>query len=73
LLNSLLSGRVGRLHNYHNTYSTGVKQLVDLYENTASYRRINARLINSHFPGCEQEILKTDAYYECYIRHLTYT
>ena len=52
---------------------SGLKVLTDLYENTNAYRKINARLIETPFPGCENEIWKTDAYYECHIRHFTTT
>jgi choline dehydrogenase len=62
-LNPVLPGWTHIIYQYF-FYCPGVRQ--------TSYRRINARLIENHLPGCEHEILKSDAYYECYIRHFTF-
>ncbi|CAG7729117.1 unnamed protein product [Allacma fusca] len=51
----------------------GMKFMVDFYENTPSYRSINARLVPVHWPGCHHLAFKSLKYYECYIRHVTFT
>ncbi|ODN00471.1 Glucose dehydrogenase [FAD, quinone], partial [Orchesella cincta] len=49
------------------------KFIVNMTENTKAFRKLGAQLINRHFPGCERFMLKSDQYYECYIRHMTFT
>lgn len=51
----------------------GVKFAVDLYENSTTYKAINARLIPKAIPGCEHVPFKSDAYYECFVRTFTMT
>ncbi|ODM87982.1 Glucose dehydrogenase [FAD, quinone], partial [Orchesella cincta] len=51
----------------------GMKFTVQLVENTEAFRRIGARFISRHFPGCEKYELTTDGYYECCARHMTFT
>ncbi|ODM87265.1 Glucose dehydrogenase [FAD, quinone] [Orchesella cincta] len=62
------------------SHSDDIKRVVDgmnftvhMAENTEAFRNIGTRLINKHFPGCEKYELKTNSYYECYARHMTYT
>lgn len=50
-----------------------MKVLINLYEQTDTFRKYNATLIPNHFPGCENYTLRTDEYFECYIRHFTGT
>lgn len=50
-----------------------VKFIVDLYEKTEIYRALGARLVENPFPGCEGHPMKSDSYFECYIRQLTMT
>ena len=52
---------------------TGIKFIMDLYENSTTYKAINARLIPKALPGCEHVPFKSDAYYECFIRSFTMT
>jgi choline dehydrogenase len=54
-------------------FCTGVKFIVNLYEKTVTYKKLNARLVSNPLPGCEAFKIKSDEYYECYIRHLTLT
>ncbi|XP_021966685.1 glucose dehydrogenase [FAD, quinone] isoform X1 [Folsomia candida] len=51
----------------------GLKLLIKLFEETEAFAKYNATLIPNHFPGCESHILRTDEYYECFLRHLTAT
>lgn len=46
-----------------------IQKLLD----TPSMKSLNAKIINKHFPGCENFIFDTDEYWECYIRHMTLT
>ncbi|ODM90564.1 Glucose dehydrogenase [FAD, quinone] [Orchesella cincta] len=55
------------------TMKHAVKFIVGLYEQTKTYRELGAKLASNPFPGCEQVAFKSDAYFECYIRHLTMT
>ncbi|XP_035714022.1 glucose dehydrogenase [FAD, quinone] [Folsomia candida] len=52
---------------------SGLKMLIKLYEETEAFGKYNATLIPNHFPGCEHHILRSDEYYECFLRHLTGT
>ncbi|CAL8109171.1 unnamed protein product [Orchesella dallaii] len=51
----------------------GVKFAVELVENTTAMQDINGRLMPGHLPGCESYEFKSDQYYECLIRHVTFT
>ena len=51
----------------------GIKFAVNLVETTQSYREINATLLPIPFPGCERHLFKSDAYWECFARHVTVT
>ncbi|ODM89121.1 Glucose dehydrogenase [FAD, quinone] [Orchesella cincta] len=51
----------------------GMKFTVQMVENTKAFQRIGARFTSRHFPGCEKYELKTDQYYECCARHMTFT
>lgn len=44
-----------------------------MVETTKAFKKLGARLINKHLPGCEKFPLKSNQYYECYARHLTMT
>lgn len=44
-----------------------------MVEETKSFQRIKATFGDNHYPGCENFKLRTDEYYECYIRHLGMT
>ncbi|CAL8137000.1 unnamed protein product [Orchesella dallaii] len=55
------------------TMMHAVKFIVNLYEQTETYRKLGAKLASNPFPGCENVEFKSDAYFECYIRHLTMT
>jgi choline dehydrogenase len=50
-----------------------MKFIVNLYEKTETYKKLGARLVENHLPGCEHFTLRSSEYYECYIRHLTLT
>ena len=49
----------------------GAKRAVKLFEESETYGKYNARLLNVSFPGCEKETFKSDGYWECSHRHLT--
>ncbi|ODM94676.1 Glucose dehydrogenase [FAD, quinone], partial [Orchesella cincta] len=51
----------------------GINFTVQMVENTKAFQSIGARLINRHFPGCEKYELKTNLYYKCYAKHMTFT
>jgi len=51
----------------------GVKMGLKIYENTTAFGRLGARLVSTKLPGCEQHELRSDAYWECYVRHYTLT
>ncbi|CAG7817279.1 unnamed protein product, partial [Allacma fusca] len=51
----------------------GMKLMVEFYENSTTYQSIGARLLPVPWPGCEKFVFKSLEYYECYIRHLTFT
>ncbi|ODN00431.1 Protein PTCD3, mitochondrial [Orchesella cincta] len=51
----------------------GFKFAMKLAEETKSFQSINAHLADVPFPGCEKHKLRTEAYYECYIRSLGMT
>ncbi|ODM94348.1 Glucose dehydrogenase [FAD, quinone], partial [Orchesella cincta] len=62
------------------THSEDVKILVDginftvsMIENSKEFQKLGARLLNRHLPGCEQFKLRSQEYYECYARHMTFT
>lgn len=44
-----------------------IQQLLD----TPSMRKLNAKIVHKHFPGCENIVFDTDEYWECYVRHVT--
>jgi len=52
---------------------TGAKKAVELSENTAVFRAMGSKLTSTPFPGCEDHPPRSDAYWECYHRHLSLT
>ncbi|CAL8109168.1 unnamed protein product [Orchesella dallaii] len=51
----------------------GVKFAVKLAENTTAMEQVNARLMPIPLPGCEGHEFKSDAYFDCAMRHITMT
>lgn len=49
----------------------GVKKAVHIAENTTALGKIGAHFTSEPFPGCENLEFRSDAYWECYIRHYT--
>lgn len=47
--------------------------MVNMFENTTTYKNIGARFAPNHFPGCENYELKSRLYWECYVRSVTTT
>lgn len=47
--------------------------MVNLYEKTKTFQKLDAKLAPEHFPGCEDFEMKSEAYYECLIRMVTVT
>lgn len=50
----------------------GIKKTIELM-NTDAMRKIDARLYETPIPACVAFGFATDAYWECYTRHLTFT
>jgi len=46
---------------------------VNLVEKTKAYREIDGGFANTAYPGCEGYDLRSDEYYECYLRKLSFT
>ncbi|CAL8074899.1 unnamed protein product [Orchesella dallaii] len=49
----------------------GVKKAIHLVENTKTFQSIGARLSTTPFPSCRSHEFRSDAYWECYLRHYT--
>ncbi|ODM92652.1 Glucose dehydrogenase [FAD, quinone], partial [Orchesella cincta] len=49
----------------------GVKKALNLVENTKTFQSIGARLSTTPFPSCKSHAFRSDAYWECYLRHYT--
>lgn len=50
-----------------------MKFTVKVYEETQAFQSIGAKLAQKQLPGCDHLPPRSDAYYECFIRHLTMT
>lgn len=50
----------------------GIRHAIALLD-TEPYRKINAKLLRTPLPGCTTLKFDSDAYWECYTRHLTFT
>lgn len=50
----------------------GLKIMIKMLD-TDAMKKLGANLNRTPFPGCEDKILFTDSYFECYIKHLTLT
>lgn len=51
----------------------GLQFTVKVFESTEAYQSIGAKLADKKLPECDQLPTKSDAYFECYTRHLTST
>ena len=49
-----------------------IRKAIQLTE-TEALRKYNAQLLNIPMPGCESYTFNSDAYWECFTRHATYT
>lgn len=54
------------------TLIDGIK-LVIKFANTSPMKALGAHVNSIHFPGCEEYLIFSDEYWECYVRHLTLT
>ena len=52
---------------------TALKLGVALVEKTKSMQVVDAKLLGIPVPGCENHKYKSDAYWECYARTMTFT
>lgn len=52
---------------------SAIKFAVQVVEGTDGFKRMNTSLLPIPLPGCENFQFKSDAYYECFGRHLTLT
>lgn len=50
-----------------------IKIGLQIYENTTTFGKLGARLVDTKLPGCEAHELRSEAYWECYVRHYTLT
>lgn len=48
----------------------GIRKLIEL-EHTAAFKRINATMLRPMLSGCTKYTLDSDAFWECYVRHVT--
>lgn len=51
----------------------GVQLAVGLFEKTNAYKKLGAELASEPFPGCEEHEVKSEAYWECYVKTVTVT
>jgi len=52
----------------------GVKTVVDIFLNSATYRKIDAKLVVTNMPPtCQALVFQSDAYWDCHIRYFTDT
>ena len=49
----------------------GMKKAVQMVETTVAFRSIGATLSSTPFPSCSHLEFRSDAYWECYVRHYT--
>ena len=50
----------------------GIRKAIALMD-TNAFRKIAGRLHETKMPGCEQFTFDTDTYWECFVRHFTFT
>jgi choline dehydrogenase-like flavoprotein len=50
----------------------GIRAMIDLME-TKAFRKLNGRLLPTVVPGCKHLEFNSDAYWECFTRHFTFT
>lgn len=48
-------------------------KIIEQLTKTASFKRLGARINTQPFPGCESRLFGSDAYWKCYVEHLTLT
>lgn len=50
----------------------GIRKIIDLMD-TDAFRKCNGKLMDTPLPGCKHLKFNSDAYWECYTRHFTFT
>lgn len=50
-------------------YIAGIKFCLKLAENTTAFQSVGAKFLDVQLPGCEGHVYRSDAYFECYLRH----
>lgn len=55
-----------------NTGITGIRINMNLMK-TKSLQDLGTAYETPHHPGCKEHVFDSDAYWECYIRHKTFT
>lgn len=55
-----------------NTIVRGIQKITDLM-NTTAFRAINATLVNATIPACAQLKYGSSEYWQCYMRHFTFS
>jgi len=51
----------------------GNKVLASLFEQSKTFQKFNTTMITNPIPGCENLTIRSDAYWECLVRHLLTT
>jgi len=55
------------------TMIAGIKSILNMIENTPELKEYGYDLIREPFPHCKNQEFQSDDYWECFIRHLTFT
>ncbi|KAL3271334.1 hypothetical protein HHI36_021822, partial [Cryptolaemus montrouzieri] len=55
------------------TFIAGIRESLRIVESSPALQRYNAGLVPWPIPGCEREVWKSDAYWECGLRRLAFT
>lgn len=51
----------------------GAKRILQVVEESDAFRKMDARLANHSFPGCEAHAFRSDDYWHCFHRQITFT
>jgi hypothetical protein len=51
----------------------GAKRTADMVMNSKTFKEMDIKFPETHFPGCEKYKFGSDQYWECFHRHCTLT
>lgn len=64
-------------HDFFNFYliliDIAVKFAMKMVETTKSFLELNATYTNGHLDECKEHKFRSDKYWECYLRHVSFT